>query len=267
MASDGVTLYWLEAATANLVGMPVQGGPTSSIATNCSGRFLAVDSTSVYFLRDVQLCAAPKSSGATALVLSDRSGSVTAAAVVGSLVFWAETPDQQPRVVAVKSASLAHAVASVVGQFPSGAAPPFQMGVTRSNVFLNTEGGPVTGFSLDGGAPDGGPPQVVGSSPCGILVSDESAAYCVPLGGPVTRIADDGTTTVLTTASHGTAAAMDGTFLYFADKPAPGALLLKVSKLGGTPTVIAYEEATALAVDDTAIYWATPRGYIRRLLK
>ncbi len=44
-------------------------------------------------------------------------------------------------------------------------------------------------------------------------------------------------------------------------------MVLKVPKLGGTPTVIAREEATALAVDDTAIYWATPKGSIRRLLK
>src|SRR5260370_23110084 len=103
MASDGVTLYWRDATTADVVGMSVQGGPRTSIATNTFELFLAVDSANVYFLRDVQLYAAPKIGGAAALVLSDRSGSVTAAAVVGGQAFWAETPDQQPRAVAVKS--------------------------------------------------------------------------------------------------------------------------------------------------------------------
>ena len=265
MASDGTSLYWTEQTSEALTGMPVQGGPKTTVAASCSLLFLAVDSTSVYFVRDFQLYAAPKNA-AGALSISDGSGSVTAAAVHGTNAFWAETPNQEPRVVAVKSASLTDKVASIVGQLFATPAPPLQMTATTGLVFL-ADPRPLTAFSLGSGAPDGGPPQTLGSSFCGILLSDDGAAYCVPPGGPVTRTGDDGNTTTLTTVSSGTAAALDATYLYFGDKPASGGLLLKIPKLGGTATVIAHEEATALAVDDTAIYWATPKGYIRRLLK
>jgi hypothetical protein len=266
MASDGVTLYWVESLTTNLMAMPVQGGQWTGLATMCSPRFLAVDSTNVYFIRSLQLFAALKAT-TDALMISDGSGSVTTAAVRRTKAFWAEAPDQQPRVVEVKSASVTDRVASVVGQFPRGAVPPFQMGVTPATLFVATDREPLAAFSLTGGGTlDGGPPQRLGSS-CGILVSDDGAAYCVPPGGPVTRTGGDGTTTTLTTVTGGTAAALDATYLYFADKPASGGLLLKIPKLGGAPAIIAREEVTALAVDDTAIYWATPNGYIRRLLK
>jgi len=269
MASDGTALYWTEQATTNLMEMRVQGGPTTRVAGPCSSQFLAVDSTSVYFMRDGQLYSAPKgSSSAAAVVLSDGSGSLTAAAVSQGKAFWAETPDQQPKVIAVKSAGLADRVASLITQYQSPTVfLPFQMGVTSDTVFLVTPRGPLTAFSLNGGTPDGGPPDILGSLACGILVSDESAAYCAPPSGTVTRTTGAGSTTPLTPLSSGTAAALDATFLYFGDKPASGAMVVKVPKLGGTPTVIAHEEATALAVDDTAVYWATPKGYIRRLLK
>jgi hypothetical protein len=267
MASDGTSLYWTENSTAAVIEMPVQGGPTTSVATGCALQFLAVDPSSVYFLHGFQLSEAPKKAS-TEIVISDGSGSVTAAAVRGGQAFWAETPNQHSTLVAVKSVSVTDRAIALIAQYLSPTNfLPFQMGVTRDTVFLATARGPLTAFSLNGGTPDGGPPQTLASSRCGILLSDESAAYCVPPGGPVTRSGDDGMTTVLTTVTSGTAAALDGTFLYFGDKPASGGMVVKVPKLGGTPTVIAHEEATALAVDDTAVYWATPKGFIRRLLK
>src|SRR5260370_19528826 len=214
MTSDGQNLYWTDDTTA-VVEMPVQGGTTTTVVSPCSLQFLAVDSTNVYFIRALQLNEVPKKA-TTELVISDGSGSVTAAAVRSGQAFWAETPNQHPMLVAVKSVSVTDRVTSPVAEFPNETMhPPFQMGVTSHTVFLATARGPLTAFSLNGGPPDGGSPQTLGSSPCGILLSDGGAAYCIPPGGSVTRTGDDGMTIVLTTVTSGTAAALDETYLYF----------------------------------------------------
>jgi hypothetical protein len=108
---------------------------------------------------------------------------------------------------------------------------------------------------------------------CVHLVADDDAVYCDPAGGPIARIANDGTVTTLGTdidEGYGVAAtgiALDDANVYWVDQTTVGTVR-KVSKRGGTVTTLARDTSPiAIAVDATSVYWSDVGGNIRRIPK
>jgi hypothetical protein len=123
---------------------------------------------------------------------------------------------------------------------------------------------------LTGTGDSGVSPTYSSVADCTWLASPPRSAstYCVPSDGALELLAPDGTSTRIAATAHSAKAAVaDDTYLYWADYPTPQGVVMKVSFTDGDVSVVSNEAAVALAVDDTAIYWATPNGSIRRLLK
>jgi hypothetical protein len=277
MVSDGTWLYWTSSqGPGGPVGrVPVGGGAvTTVVAAPVSGGFIAVDDTNVYFPGAAGgLSSAPKGGGGTpAPVTGISTTSSSAFTVVGAEVYWTEHAGSFPSLTAtIKHMPLKGGSVSVVASVELQGGWD-RLGVTASTVFVNAsqalEFFPLTGI------PAGGMPNSVMGLPSpaceSFLVSDTSAVYCGTRGS-VVQVANDGTTTtlgpLLIQGLTGTGLGFDDANVYWADETTVGTIM-KVSKTGGTATVVARDTSpVALAVDAHAIYWSDAAGNIMKLAK
>ncbi len=260
MLSDGTTLFWIDSQSGAVVSAPAIGGQPTTIATGASGTALALDDTNVFFLKDNAFITMSKTGGAPTVV---SDGNVArGATVTQGTAFWTD----------VDSQSLGH---SFVNQSPAHGGPvtssieladplpAIDIAVTTHQVFLADT--TVTYVPIVGGSVQ----SVSNVLDCNEIVADEIAAYCLPSSsGAAMRIAEDGTATTLVGnvfAPRGLS--VDDANVYWADNPDSGGVVKSVSKQGGPATIVAAEKAMAVAVDGVAVYWATPDGSIRRLMK
>lgn len=285
LVSDGTSLFWVSSvgSGAALSGMPVGGGPIATVVpAPIPGGFLAVDDVNVYFLgQSGGLYSAPKGGGGSSTPISDAGATITGVTTLGGMAYWVELVGSGPnRGMAVKSAALAGGgTVSILAEFTPGMPlPGSNIGVTTSTVFLSSIGMLLSSFPLSSGVSDGGvPPTVPGPKQlCESFASDTDAVYC-DSGSSISRIASDGTPTVLGTvvdesgtfgAGNGdTVLAFDDTSVYWVDNATVGTIM-SAPKTGGTASIIARDTSpVAIAVDANAVYWSDQGGNIMRLAK
>ena len=109
VATDGVNVYWTEAAGA-IFKVPVGGGAITTIATGIPGMSgLATDGTNVYFTQNgTSIVRIPVGGGALTTVFAGRTGVTGRIALDGSSVYWQEANDIQ------KAPKLGGAVTTVI---------------------------------------------------------------------------------------------------------------------------------------------------------
>ena len=276
IASDGTTLFWSDGS--NVSSMPVGGG---TIRVLTAGYLLSVDDAGVYVDETDGIYRLPKGGGAQVRISDESAGDtlIGRTTTFGDRAYWAEwqtnvdpSATQQP--VIVKTAPLAGGAISTIGQFemanPNGLG---SMAVTASTVFIAVDAD-LASLSTSAGEPDGGMlrtlPLMQG---CEALLSDDDGVYCYPGLGPITRIANDGTTTTvgMTIGGDGSLTgiglALDDTDAFWIDQTTVGTVM-KAPKLGGTATTLARDtQPVAIAVDSTSVYWSDVDGNILRVPK
>jgi hypothetical protein len=265
--------------------MPVGGGPIAAVVPGLiGGGFLAVDDVNVYYQGGPGgegLYRAAKDGGGSSTLISDPDAIVGTPGVLGSTIYWVERPTNATWTV--KSAPLQGGAVSTITEFTvTGPSEPFTIGVTTTTGFLSSGlslgGSALSSFPLSSGVPDGGTPANVPgiTDQCNILLSDTDAVYC-DSGSSISRIASDGTPTVLGPvvdesgtfgAANGvTALAFDDTSVYWVDNATVGTIM-SAPKTGGTASIIARDTSpVAIAVDANAVYWSDEGGNIMRLAK
>jgi hypothetical protein len=275
LASDGTTLFWTSSVGTGgaLSSMPVSGGTiTTVVPAPVSGGYLFVDDVNVYYPgASGGIARAPKGGGGTPTLVNESGASTGPVTVLGGSAYWVEGGGSIGRENAVKSAPLQGGSVSTIAAL--NAVPPANggIGVTATTVFLSGfPGAALTSFPISG-IPDGGTPAQVPGVMQGIqlLLSDTDAVYCY--GPSITRVASDGSTTVLGTVVDqglsGGALAHDDTYVYWLDIDTVGTIM-RAPKTGGTATIIARDTSpVAIAVDANAVYWSDQGGFIMRLAK
>jgi hypothetical protein len=281
MASDGTTLFWSDGW--NVSSIPVGGG---TIRMLTAGYLLSVDDVGIYVNETDGIYRLPKDGGAAVLLSDASSGSTLVGRTTTSRTnaYWMEWPTNvgPPTMVpvVVKTAPLHGGPITTIAQFETEGNPAGlgSMAVTANTVFIIVDVPSVglASFSTSAGVPDGGLPQPLPGAMrfCSYLVADDSAVYCDPGAGSITRIANDGTVTTLgTVISSGstvgapTGMALDDANVYWLDRTTVGTVM-KVSKSGGTATTLARDTSPiAIAVDATSVYWSDVGGNIQRLPK
>jgi hypothetical protein len=280
IVSDGVTLFWLTAATPGLLAMPVHGGPITTLltgpVTNDFGPFpegtpfLAVDDVNVYVLQNQGIARIPKAGGPATLV-NETGAAVYTATRLGSTAYWVESAPGSTNIpdaadggcpgcqqVAVKSAPLLGGAVALVAavMFPP---PDFDdVAVTPSAIFI--------GFSSLFEFSGGNVSTIATGQRCNFLTSDNGAVYCAEASGSNLRIASDGTTSALGPAVSSSYIVFDDTYVYWADMTSVGTIMKAPKAGGGTATVIARDTSpTAIAVDANSVYWSNLGGTIKSI--
>lgn len=256
--SDGTRLFLIQGRTGQLATLPARGGALASLlGPNVSLSFLGIDGERVFVVASDGLYALPKNGGPpTKLNTTDRV--VKNAAMRGDSLYWADF-DRELREGTVKM--LENGAERSLATIPF---PPQVMVATATTLFLSSPG--MRAFPVPGGVPSAGEPGPVdGVRDCQVLVADESAAYCGEGQSSIFKLAMGGAVRLAETYSP-IAAAGDASHIYWIDARGSGNYIMRVPKQGGVSETIAKDSATAIAVDDEAIYWDS-EGAIKRLLK
>jgi hypothetical protein len=281
LASDGTTLFWSSVGNP-LESTPVMGGGSVTILDpdSIGQGLLTFDDTNVYYIKDGRVANMPKTGGTIAY---NTDATVEQATVLGSTLYWVETPSSGDNVGLLESAPLQGGTPTVIVQFDDFLLSA--LGVNATTAFLSLPE-MLLAVPLTGDAPEGGTmiPDTPASN-CYGFISGTDTVYCmaqavpmtgVPLGGSIIAIASDGSATTLAPVSGITlengGIAIDDTFVYWVDNANDGPLndgsIMRVPKSGGTvTTVVKATLPVAVAVDANAVYWSDQLGNIWRLAK
>ena len=260
LASDGVTLFWVDSEDI-LWSEPVGGETPTQLAASAAG-FLYVDSTNVYFEGGGGFASLPKTGGTISTLIT---ASPVAASVTNGTVYWVEsqhgTPVMTEAQILVKSAPLvARGAVTTLGSFPS-LVPPNGIAASGLTIFLSETGAPQAIPT------DGGSTAFFSAGNCFSLVAASDGVYCGE--GSLTLIALDGTTTtnVATEGNDVASVALDATNVYWVNKAVSGSVVT-APRNGGANITVAYDaNPLAVAVDDASVYWSDAAGTLQRVAK
>jgi hypothetical protein len=280
LVSDGTSLFWVSGVGAGgpVSSMPVGGGTIKTVVPGLiGGGFVAVDDVNVYYYGPSGgIYRVPKGGGGSPTLVNEAGASLAGVTVLSTRAYWIEggASPGGGGIIAVKSAPLQGGAVTTIAQFTGGGMES-TIGVTTMTVFISD---PLSSFPVGSGVPNGGMPAPVPGvmQRCPLLVSDTDAVYC-DTGSSINRVASDGTTTMLgmTLDETGTlgagngvsALAFDDTYVYWVDNVTVGTIM-RVPKMGGTAAIIARDtNPVAIAVDAKAVYWSDVGGNIMRLAK
>jgi hypothetical protein len=256
--------------------MPVDGGTIQTIVAGTIGvNFLAVDSTSVFYVDSSQtLRSAPKTGGGTPTLLSAAGAIAWAATTLGSSLYWLERSASPNPTFTLKSEPLSSGTATTITEFTASiGSQPNVLGVTQTTAFVSGFSSQLASFLLSTGVPGGGVPTKVAGSMnyCALLLSDTNAVYC-DTETEMVAITSNGTATTLGPVITGNSgalvsAAFDDTNVYWADTSTVGTIMT-APKAGGTVTTLVHDTSpVAVAVDANNVYWSDQGGNIMRLPK
>jgi hypothetical protein len=274
MAVDATNVYWLEhgdltSGPGRVMRAPKCGGAAVEIAPTLNYvDQLAIDATSVYWTNSStnsspggemgEIMSAPLSGGG-ASVLASGLTVPWGIAVDATGVYWTDDSSLL-RVATTGGASI---------MLASGPSPWMNVAVNDALVVWTNQ--PADGWSITSmGKSGSGVVTSVAESATGLvgaLAIDESSAYFASFGpgygasGTVSSAAlTGGGTAQMLAEGYPTSIALDDANVYFTDYPnmtGEGAVR-RVSKAGGASTTLASgldEAPSAVAVDDTRVYW------------
>lgn len=263
IASDGSTLFLLGIG-GNLTRMPATGGPVVDVVSTGAGfRFIAADDAGFVFLQPDGIYLAAKGEWTTKRIVAYPTRS---AAVRSGKVYWTEgeSPGGSSR-ISVRAASMDGSSVATLAEVSVSSVYPFHLAATSTSVFLLSRS-QVFKFPITG-VPSGETAEEISQAAfCEDAVADDEAIYCCSLTGPITRIANDGTTRELVANANVTSPAVDRTDFYWSGNDPSIGGIMKVSKRGGAPVRVSEDRDSSVAVDAEAIYWESG-GKMHRLLK
>jgi hypothetical protein len=263
LASNGTDLFWID-GKGLLWTAPTGGGTPTNLSTSSTTELLSVDATNLYFVPSNALGnpsaidRMPNAGGAASPIVSTSSG-IFAATVKGGQAYWLE--DNGTFTQSVWTAPLATGTATLLGT-PSMFNSNGAIAVTAGTLFLQG-GGELFSMPIGGGTAT---LLINNGIACQTLLAGDNAAYCG--ASPLVLIAPDGATTQIALETNNvTSMALDVMNVYWVNN-APSGSVVAAPKQGGQNYVVAYDtNPTAVAVDDTAIYWGDIAGNIQRAAK
>lgn len=263
LVSDGEDLFMLDARSGSVARMPVSGGDLRILGSAFAhaNPFLNVDTARVYFLAE-GLVTIDKSGGDKRVLSDGPSSAVLHGAVSETVAYWLE--GDPGREVLVKALPLTGGQAMTLARLT---VPASRLVVTSHQILVSAPG--IVTIRLADPLTVVGAPQVSAESgPCRSLISDKSAAFCVPTRGPIVRFLDDGTSGTIGDVVDASAGgvALDAAYLYVTDRRDGNDVIRRISRDGGESAVAATRRARVIAVDARAIYWSEGRG-IGRVVK
>jgi hypothetical protein len=261
LASDGSDLFWTD-GVGGLWRASVGGGSPTQIASGVAGfggAPLFLDSTNAYFALSDGFASAPKQGGPTS-VLVQSGGIIEAATIAGGTAYWVEL-DASNRVLVKSAPLITGGAVTTLGTLP-GLVPPSAIAVAGTTIFIGGASSPPAVFVTDGGSP-----TPLGTFGCSELLAGAGAVYCS--GTSLALVTAGGTTSteIAANVNDVTSLAVDATNVYWVNDVTSGSVMT-APRSGGASTTVASDTApTAVAVDDTAVYWGDSAGKIWRAAK
>lgn len=270
MAVDANYVYFLTGYPGYVVNrVPIDGGPTVTVATSPSPDSIAVGASRVFWTDDGD---GPTLDGGTVMSAPLDGGSPSvfagaqiepgAIAVAGENVYWTVSsagPCPGSTCGGVMQAPLAGGAATQIATNLSA----ISLAVDATSVYVATGNGEIVAVPIGGGTPQLLSFQQTSDEAVAV---DGTSVYWANSAGDVMKAALDGggATPLVIGASDIVALAIDDTNVYFTVSEGLGAVA-KVPIGGGTPTMLASNVAApyAIAVDATSVYVSTYDGVLK----
>jgi hypothetical protein len=260
IASDGVNVFWANAAPDEVMSVPICGGHAAPLAITADApNSVAVDATRVYWAETSSVKAWSKSTGVVSIIAPGQA-SASGIALGPSDIYWANDVADGGILRAPLDGGDPVTIVPYVGN-------PYEVVVSSTTVYWIAYAGdrvfhaPLTGgsqalFYYDSNAPI-----------AGLGIDDERLYYTEQSSlGPVGVVPLDGGAATAIAHDNGTFAVVsDGTYAYYSspngDAPANDGAIVRVPLDGGAPTTLATgNHPEAIAIDATAVYWASSRS-------
>ena len=248
LAVDGAYVYWSDRGlgSGQIMKVPMQGGPSTVLATNQSSYPVAIDGDSVYWDTAERGVMKLSKLGGTPVALSGSPWPGEfgfGIAVDAASVYWV---DSYGSGFVKKVPRDGGAVTTLADNII-----PAMITLDATSVYYTTYDGNVIKADLDGANP-----VILASGPAdatGIAV-DAANVYWTNTGmGTVMQVSRNGGTPITLSTGDGAAAiAVDATSVYWVG----GAFAVKkVAIGGGTVTSFPAGRGAGIVVDDTSVYW------------
>ncbi|MES1209066.1 MAG: hypothetical protein ABUS79_24270 [Pseudomonadota bacterium] len=274
LAIDSQFAYWTNNSPGNGSGsierVPLAGGTVTPLVSNLTGGFsllaIAVDGTSVYWVDAYaeSIFKAPKGGGTATPIASGSPGTMV---LSGAFLYWTEINLSE-----IIKTPISGAASTIIASAADPGANIGSLGGIAANsttVFWTTalSSGTVQSDSVTAvhSVPK---PTVIGPEmmPSSMTI-DAHNVYWLETGSVMALSLSGGSPKPLTTGHNPIGAiASDGTNVYFGDFPSGGGnvVITSIPVGGGTavPVGPGLAGVDAIAVDNTAIYWADSSGQL-----